>query len=166
MNIQQAIAAVIERVDLSTDEMTDVMRQIMTGETTPSQIGGFLIGLRMKGESVDEIAAAAGVMRELVTRVELDALVELGEPFDVALAEARPGVLDLAQILVQVRLDGRFQFIRQGQRPDQVVAGNTAGAGRHSPIEHKRAATERAVRHDQLASAEHIVDELEQVFAS
>ena len=72
MNIQQAIAAVIERVDLSTDEMTDVMRQIMTGETTPAQIGGFLIGLRMKGETVDEIAAAAGVMRELVTRVELD----------------------------------------------------------------------------------------------
>lgn len=72
MDIKQAIAAVIERVDLSSDEMTDVMRQIMTGETTASQIGGFLIGLRMKGETVDEIAAAAGVMRELVTRVELD----------------------------------------------------------------------------------------------
>ena len=72
MNIQQAIAAVISRVDLGTDEMTDVMRQIMTGEATPSQIGGFLIGLRMKGETVDEIAAAAGVMRELATPVLLN----------------------------------------------------------------------------------------------
>jgi len=72
MNIQEAIAAVISRVDLNTDEMTDVMRQIMTGEATPAQIGGFLIGLRMKGETVDEIAAAAGVMRELATPVLLN----------------------------------------------------------------------------------------------
>ncbi len=72
MNIQQAITAVISLVDLNTDEMTDVMRQIMTGEATPAQIGGFLIGLRMKGETVDEIAAAAGVMRELATPVLLN----------------------------------------------------------------------------------------------
>jgi anthranilate phosphoribosyltransferase len=49
--------------------MSDVMRLIMTGQATPAQIGGFLIGLRMKGETVDEIAAAAGVMRELATQV-------------------------------------------------------------------------------------------------
>ena len=72
MNIQQAIAAVVSGVDLNSGEMTDVMRQIMTGEATPAQIGGFLIGLRMKGETVDEIAAAAGVMRELATPVVLD----------------------------------------------------------------------------------------------
>jgi anthranilate phosphoribosyltransferase len=52
--------------------MTSVMQQIMTGECTPSQIGGFLVGLRMKGESVDELAAAARVMRELSTSVEVD----------------------------------------------------------------------------------------------
>jgi len=72
MNVQQAIAAVIERRDLGVDEMTAVMRQIMTGEATPAQIGGFLVGLRMKSETVDEVAAAAGVMRELATRVEID----------------------------------------------------------------------------------------------
>jgi anthranilate phosphoribosyltransferase len=47
------------------------MQQIMTGECSAAQIGGFLIGLRMKGESVDEIAAAASVMRELSTRVSV-----------------------------------------------------------------------------------------------
>ncbi|MEM7293073.1 MAG: anthranilate phosphoribosyltransferase [Pseudomonadota bacterium] len=72
MNIQQAIASVVSKQDLSADDMTAVMRQIMTGEATPAQIGGFLIGLRMKGETVDEIAAAAGVMRELATPVNLD----------------------------------------------------------------------------------------------
>ena len=44
----------------------------MTGEATPAQIGGFLIGLRMKGETVTEIAAAATVMRELAAKVEVD----------------------------------------------------------------------------------------------
>lgn len=57
--------------DLSPAEMGSVMREIMTGQLTPAQIGGFLIALRMKGETVDEIAAAAGVMRELATRVEV-----------------------------------------------------------------------------------------------
>ena len=71
MDLQQAIARVIERRDLSEQEMTQVMRAIMTGGATPAQIGGFLIGLRMKGETVAEIAAAAAVMRELATRVEV-----------------------------------------------------------------------------------------------
>jgi len=71
MDMQAAIRAVTENRDLSSDEMGSVMRLIMTGEATPAQIGGFLIGLRMKGETVDEIAAAARVMRELATRVEV-----------------------------------------------------------------------------------------------
>lgn len=73
MNIQQAIKTVTERRDLSRDEMRSVMQQIMTGEATLAQIGGFLIGLRMKGETIDEITAAAEVMRGLATRVEVDA---------------------------------------------------------------------------------------------
>ena len=71
MDMQAAIRAVTERRDLSAEEMTAVMRTIMTGEATPAQIGGFLIGLRMKGETVDEIAAAATVMRELATGVKV-----------------------------------------------------------------------------------------------
>lgn len=72
MNIQQAIQALLKQRDLSAGEMVAVMRQIMTGEATPAQIGGFLIGLRMKGETVDEIAAAATVMRELAVPVDVD----------------------------------------------------------------------------------------------
>jgi len=71
MEIQAAIKSVMGRQDLSVDEMSSIMQQIMTGECTPSQIGGFLVGLRMKGETVDELAAAARVMRELSTRVEV-----------------------------------------------------------------------------------------------
>ncbi len=69
MDMQSAIKAVTENNDLSRDEMTQVMQLIMSGQASDSQIGGFLIGLRMKGETVDEIVAAASVMRELSTKV-------------------------------------------------------------------------------------------------
>ena len=72
MDIQSAIRAVIEGRDLDGGQMTGVMHDIMTGECTPAQVGGFLVGLRMKGETVEEIAAAAAVMRRLATRVEVD----------------------------------------------------------------------------------------------
>ncbi|MES9962780.1 MAG: anthranilate phosphoribosyltransferase [Candidatus Sedimenticola sp. 20ELBAFRAG] len=71
MEMPQAINHVLGQHDLSREQMTDVMRTIMTGGATPAQIGGFLIGLRMKGETVSEVAAAASVMRELATRVEV-----------------------------------------------------------------------------------------------
>ncbi len=71
MNMISAIQAVTDGRDLSSDEMTAVMRIIMTGEASPAQIGGFLIGLRMKGETIDEIAAAAAVMRELASGVKV-----------------------------------------------------------------------------------------------
>lgn len=71
MDMPAAIRAMTEHRNLTADEMTSVMRTIMTGEATPAQIGGFLIGLRMKGETVDEIAAAAKVMRELAAHVEV-----------------------------------------------------------------------------------------------
>jgi anthranilate phosphoribosyltransferase len=71
MDIKQAIGRIVDRVDLTGVEMEMVMRQIMTGGATPIQIGGFLAGLRAKGETVEEIVAAAKVMRELATRVDV-----------------------------------------------------------------------------------------------
>jgi len=70
MDIKSAIKLVIEGNNLSKNDMYAVMHAIMTGECTPAQIAGFLIGLRMKGETIDEITAAAQVMRELSTKVE------------------------------------------------------------------------------------------------
>lgn len=72
MEMQAAIKAVTELKDLSNEEMTSVMQTVMTGRATPAQIGGFLVGLRMKGESVEEITAAAKVMRDLATRVKVN----------------------------------------------------------------------------------------------
>ena len=71
MNINQAIRAVISKKDLNESEMLDVMNSIMTGQTTDAQIGAFLIGLSMKGETIEEITASAKVMRSLATSVEL-----------------------------------------------------------------------------------------------
>jgi len=71
MDISQALSTVVTREDLSTDDMKSVMQQIMTGQATDAQIGGFLVALRMKGESIDEITGAAQVMRELSTKVEV-----------------------------------------------------------------------------------------------
>jgi anthranilate phosphoribosyltransferase len=71
MDMQAAIRAITERRDLSHIEMAEVMRLIMTGQATPAQIGGFLIGMRMKGETVAELSAAAQVMRELAARVDV-----------------------------------------------------------------------------------------------
>ncbi|WP_028469693.1 anthranilate phosphoribosyltransferase [Neptunomonas japonica] len=73
MDIKQALAVVVERRDLSIDEMQAVMHQIMSGQATDAQIGGLLIALRMKGETVDEITAAASVMRSLAVPVSISA---------------------------------------------------------------------------------------------
>ncbi|HEY3646062.1 MAG TPA: anthranilate phosphoribosyltransferase [Gammaproteobacteria bacterium] len=72
MDIKDAIGSAVNHIDLKPEEMQAVMRQIMTGGATPTQIGGFLAGMRAKGETVAEITAAAQVMRELAMRVEVD----------------------------------------------------------------------------------------------
>lgn len=72
MDIRSALARLADHQNLSTDEMRDVMRQIMTGGAEQAQIGAFLIGLRMKGETVDEITGAVEIMRELASGVEVE----------------------------------------------------------------------------------------------
>jgi anthranilate phosphoribosyltransferase len=79
VDITQALENVVNSENLSSEAMRDVMRQIMTGNATASQIGAFLVALRMKGESIDEIAGAVEVMRELATGVKVsgDHLVDI-----------------------------------------------------------------------------------------
>ena len=71
MDIKTALGKVVDQLDLSTEEMQDVMRQFMTGQCTDAQIGGFLVALRMKSETLDEITGAAMVMRELASGVQI-----------------------------------------------------------------------------------------------
>ena len=79
MDIKTALEALVSGQHLSSAEMRDLMRQIMTGHATEAQIGAFLVALRIKGETIDEIAGAVEVMRELATAVEVsgDYLVDI-----------------------------------------------------------------------------------------
>jgi anthranilate phosphoribosyltransferase len=71
ITVAEAIQRTVEHREVFHDEMLHVMRQIMRGELTPAQIAAFIIGLRVKKETIGEIAAAAQVMRELATHVEV-----------------------------------------------------------------------------------------------
>lgn len=74
MDIKQALNQLVAKKDFSVVEMQSIMRLLMSGECTPVQMAGFLVALRMKGESLDEIEGAARVMRELCTPVVLASL--------------------------------------------------------------------------------------------
>lgn len=71
MNIQKATGRVAEQQDLSTREMVDVMRQIMSAGASDVQIGAFLLALRIKGETIDEITGGVQVLREFASGVEV-----------------------------------------------------------------------------------------------
>jgi anthranilate phosphoribosyltransferase len=71
MTPQDALVRVIEHREIFHEEMVSLMRQIMSGEVSPTLIAAILIGLRVKKETIGEIAAAAQVMREFATKVEV-----------------------------------------------------------------------------------------------
>lgn len=71
MDMKAALQAVTDGQHLCEHDMIAIMRLIMSAQATPAQIGGFLVGLRTKGETVEEITAAARVMRELATPVHV-----------------------------------------------------------------------------------------------
>ncbi|MDY6481962.1 anthranilate phosphoribosyltransferase [Acinetobacter faecalis] len=71
MNIQQALNNITKNIHLTQEQMEDVMRSIMSGEATDAQIGALMMGLRLKGESIDEMTAAARVMREFATKIDV-----------------------------------------------------------------------------------------------
>jgi len=79
MEIKAALQHLANGESLSREAMRDVMTTVMSGEATPAQIGALLIALRVKGETIDEIAGAAEVMRNLATRVRVsqDNLIDL-----------------------------------------------------------------------------------------
>ena len=68
--IREALAKVVQAIDLQETEMTETMTEIMEGKATPAQIGAFITALRMKGETVAEVTGAARVMRLKATRID------------------------------------------------------------------------------------------------
>lgn len=72
MDMKTALGRIVDHLDLSTSEMKSVMGKIMSGEASDAQIGAFLIGMRMKSETIDEIVGAVQVMRELATPVRIE----------------------------------------------------------------------------------------------
>lgn len=70
--IKEAIAKVVNRQDLTEQEMLSTMDEIMTGQASSSQIGAFLTALRMKGETVAEITGAAKIMREKAGKIDVN----------------------------------------------------------------------------------------------
>lgn len=75
--IKHAISKLVEEHDLPEPMMIDVMEQIMGGEATPSQIGAFIVALRMKGETIEEITGAARVMRAHATPVQVGKVLDM-----------------------------------------------------------------------------------------
>ena len=73
MDMKEALNRIASNLDLTREEMKDVMRIVMNGEATDAQIGAFLMGLRLKSETIDEITGATEVMRELATGVTVNA---------------------------------------------------------------------------------------------
>ena len=71
MDIQTALGRIAEHHDLSTEEMVGVMRQIMSAGSTDVQIGAFLLGMRIKGETIDEITGGVQVLREFASGVQV-----------------------------------------------------------------------------------------------
>ena len=72
MDIQAALGRIAEKQDLTTEEMVSVMRQIMSAGSTDVQIGAFLLGMRIKGETIDEITGGVQVLREFASGVKVD----------------------------------------------------------------------------------------------
>lgn len=131
MDMQTAIRTVAEGRGLDGASMTSVMRTIMTGEATESQIGGFLIGLRMKGETVEEIAAAARVMRELADAVPVDpdGLVDTaGTGGDVS------ATFNVSTTAALIAAGARVRIAKHGNRAGSSRSGSAdalEGAGVH-----------------------------------
>lgn len=71
MNIKEAIAKLLNKENLTEAEMGDVMNQIMDGETTSAQKGGFLMGLKQKGETPEELLGAAKALRDLTLKIDI-----------------------------------------------------------------------------------------------
>jgi len=121
MDMQAALARVVAGQNLSGDEMGAVMRTIMTGSATDAQIGGFLMAMRMKGETAEELAAAAGVMREMASGVAVsdpNAIDTCGTGGDAA------GILNVSTAAAFVAAAAGVKVAKHGNRSVSTKSGS------------------------------------------
>jgi anthranilate phosphoribosyltransferase len=121
MDMQAALARVVAGQNLSGDEMGAVMRTMMTGSATDAQIGGFLMAMRMKGETAEELAAAAGVMREMASGVAVNdpnAIDTCGTGGDAA------GILNVSTAAAFVAAAAGVKVAKHGNRSVSTKSGS------------------------------------------
>lgn len=113
-NIREAIATVAAGTDLSPEGMRDAMRMIMEGEATPAQVSSFLSCLAMKGETISEIAAAVGVMRQKATRIDAPP----GEPLldTCGTGGDRSGTFNISTTVAFVAAGAGIRVAKHGNR--------------------------------------------------
>lgn len=107
MTPQDALQRVIEHREIFHDEMLDLMRQIMSGQISPLMIAAITIALRVKKETIGEITAAAQVMRELATKVEVGDLNNLVDVVGTGGDGARTFNISTAAIFVAAAAGAR-----------------------------------------------------------
>src|SRR4030067_169706 len=123
MTPQEALVRTIEHREIFHDEMLDLMRQIMSGKTSPVMIAAITIALRVKKETIGEITAAAQVMRELATKVEVKDAHNLVDVVGTGGDGARTFNISTAAIFVAAAAGARV-----GKRSGRRVASPTGGA--------------------------------------
>ncbi|MBT4484931.1 MAG: anthranilate phosphoribosyltransferase, partial [Candidatus Latescibacteria bacterium] len=119
--IKEAIKKAVEGIDLTGEEAARVMETIMTGEATDAQIGGFLLAMRLKGETVDEIVSFTRIMREKATRIDagsLDVLDTCGTGGDGA------GTFNISTISAFVAAGAGITVAKHGNRSVSSKCGS------------------------------------------
>ena len=100
LSVQDALQRTIEHREIFPDEMLSIMRRIMSGEVTPVMIAALTVGLRVKKETIGEIASAAQVMREFATKVDVSDHRHLVDIVGTGVVEVPQDRLDLGRLLL------------------------------------------------------------------
>jgi len=111
--LERFIARLVEGQDLSEDEAREAMRLVMSGQATDAQVAGFLVALRMKGETVAEITGCAEAMREAATRVEVG---ELAVVDTCGTGGTRKGTLNVSTASAIVAAGAGIPIAKHGNR--------------------------------------------------
>jgi anthranilate phosphoribosyltransferase len=120
--IQDAISKLIEKKDLTMQEAETVMNEIMSGGATDAQIAGFLIALRLKGETIDEITACAKVMRQKASRIKPknhDALIDV-----VGTGGDKSGTFNISTVAAFVTVGAGIPVAKHGNKGVSSKSGS------------------------------------------